>query len=778
MNRKQRRRQGKKTNRPGREAVAPAGPPDNLSDNLPEALIVEAFHAAQAGDYARAESLCERLAETHPDNPDRLLIQALIAERRGDGEGSLQYTAEAVALAPGYPEARNNHAKALEALGRLDEAAAAYGEAVRLNPDFAEAHFRLGRVLARRDDAEGALKAYEEAVRARPGDGDAWMEMGNALLRLGRIDEAIEALRKAVLAKPNDPVPYYNLGCALQRAGYVERPREVFEEAVRLNPGFAEAHHALAGAWKQVNDYAKALKSYRRAIAAAPDFAPAHAGLADALREMGQVDKARESFKRALALDPDNQGLKVKSALMLPVIPGSRQEIAAARHAFAENVEALAKGGLSLSDPYAEVGMTNFYLAYHEADDRPLQEAAAAMYLAACPSLGWAAPHCGAPAKKKAKRLRVGVCSQFMRDHTIGKQTLGVIKTLSRKRFEVIVFRLPGPEDDQSKAIDAAADRVVALPFDLAAARAAVAGEAPDILFYPDIGMDPFTYFLAFARLAPVQMTSWGHPDTTGIASMDYFLSCEGMEPDASDAHYSERLVKLKDLTTYYYRPKPPARDFTRAGFGLPDDAPLYLFPQTLFKIHPDFDRVFADLLGRDPEGRLVLIDDPFGGYWRKRLMKRFKGVFPAHADRVLFVPKMPLEDYFGLLTVADAVLDVPTFSGGNSSIEAFALGVPVVTWPGGFARGRITHACYRQMGIGDLTATDAGAFVGLCLRLAKDKDFHAAMKEKILAGVGRLFENKAMLAELEDFLEAAHDAWRRGDGLVSWIPGGPPERI
>jgi protein O-GlcNAc transferase len=158
--------------------------------------------------------------------------------------------------------------------------------------------------------------------------------------------------------------------------------------------------------------------------------------------------------------------------------------------------------------------MTNFYLAYHEQDDRALQEAVAAMFLETCPALSWTASHCEAPLKKR-KRLKIGICSAFMRDHTLGKQTLGVIKTLSRKRFEVFLFRLPGAEDEQSKAIDAAADKVVPTPMNLATAHDVIAGEKPDILFYPDIGTDPFTYFLSFARLAPVQMPSWGHPDTT-----------------------------------------------------------------------------------------------------------------------------------------------------------------------------------------------------------------------------------------------------------------------
>ena len=120
--------------------------------------------------------------------------------------------------------------------------------------------------------------------------------------------------------------------------------------------------------------------------------------------------------------------------------------------------------------------------------------------------------------------------------------------------------------------------------------------------------MSALTYFLAFARLAPLQCLTWGHPDTTGIANLDRFLSCDAMEPAGAERHYSETLVRLPGPTLHYARPALPARLKPRSAFGLPDDAHLYVCPQSLFKIHPDFDRALVELLRRDPQGLVVLI--------------------------------------------------------------------------------------------------------------------------------------------------------------------------
>ena len=199
------------------------------------------------------------------------------------------------------------------------------------------------------------------------------------------------------------------------------------------------------------------------------------------------------------------------------------------------------------------------------------------------------------------------------------------------------------------------------------------------------------------------------------------------------------------------------------ADYGLPDDVRLYVCPQALFKFHPQFDTVLGDLLRRAGEGRLILIDDKMGGKWKTLLMERFGRSFPDVVEHIIFAPHMPREKFNGLLVLADAVLDIPTFSGGNSSLEAFALGAPIVTWPQDFMRGRVTTAFYKQMGLSDLIATDADTYLDLALRLARDADFKHQMQAGIKANIDKLFERLDTVREMERFFIAAHDDWMTG---------------
>src|SRR5207237_3541625 len=126
----------------------------------------------------------------------------------------------------------------------------------------------------------------------------------------------------------------------------------------------------------------------------------------------------------------------------------------------------------------------------------------------------------------------------------------------------------PLRDDDMSRRSRAASDRALALPAELEAARRAIAALELDVLFYQDIGMEPFTYFLAYSRLAPVQCTSFGHPDTTGVAAVDYFVSSDLFEPANAAEHYSERLFLLQNAGTLAYYSRPPAGAGARPHLG------------------------------------------------------------------------------------------------------------------------------------------------------------------------------------------------------------------
>ncbi len=185
--------------------------------------------------------------------------------------------------------------------------------------------------------------------------------------------------------------------------------------------------------------------------------------------------------------------------------------------------------------------------------------------------------------------------SAYFRDHTIGRLNLQRLQHLKRERLHLTIVYTGGARDSMVEQFAACADEFVQLPRDIQSAMQMLAQLDLDVLVHADVGMDALTQTLAYSRFAPVQVATWGHPDTTGSAMMDYYLSSQHLERADGQADYSERLVLLPSLGIDYQRPQLSGHAKTRADLGLPVDRHLYACPQTLFKFHPDFDEVLAE---------------------------------------------------------------------------------------------------------------------------------------------------------------------------------------
>lgn len=282
-----------------------------------------------------------------------------------------------------------------------------------------------------------------------------------------------------------------------------------------------------------------------------------------------------------------------------------------------------------------------------------------------------------------------------------------------------------------------------------------IAEQKLDVLFFTDIGMEPFSYTLAFSRLAPVQCVTVGHPVTTGIGTIDYFISGEALETEQADQHYTEQLIRLKVLPTYYYRPQPRLPLKPKRHFGFGEREHIYVCPQTLFKIHPEFDALLGGILRGDPDGIVVLIQTVVPR-WEHLLRQRFAVTLPDVVDRIRFLPMLEHHDYVNLLAVADVQLDTLHFGGGRSSYDGFAVGTPIVTWPSAFLRGRITYSLCKRMDVLVTVASSAQQYIDTALRLGMDADYAAMVRAKIMADNSVLYENSTGIRELEQFFREA----------------------
>jgi len=570
----------------------------------------------------------------------------------------------------------------------------------------------------------------------------------------GQLSQAQELYRQLLAADDSRASVWLAAGRLASDTGRRAAAVDCFAKAVALAADDAEARIQYASVLQDRQDFEAARIQWRAACTLCPGAAMCWESLGIVEQALGECPNAAQAYQRAIALEP-TPCRHAQLATLISPIPASRAIIAFERSRMHAVLDSLLTNPVPPESLYPFVARcwTNFYLAYHGINDRDLQVQTCAAYRKICPSLNYTAAHCERPGDRSG-RIRVGMISQYFRSHSIGRTSRGLFAQVSRERFEVTaIFIEPLVEDAVSAAIRADAEHSLVLSRNLSEAREQIAALQLDILFYQDIGMEPFSYFLSYARLAPVQCVSFGHPDTTGVSTVDYFVSNELFEPEGAATHYSERLFLLRNLGTlaYYYRPQLRLPLKSRAAFGLASDCPLYLCPQNLFKVHPDMDDLLAGILRRDPHGMVVLVEGRVR-HWTGLLRRRWQQSMPDVCSRIVFVPRMSEHDYLNLIAIVDVMLDTVHFNGMNTSLEAFAVGTPVVTMPGAFQRGRHTQAMYRRMGIDGAIAHDGQGYIDEALRLGTDPEYRARASACILERNSVLFEDSEVIREFERF--------------------------
>lgn len=712
-------------------------------------LALLTLQSADAKDGYRFSLRARRL---DPDSAAYAVTHGHALLDLGRASEALDVLAMASVLAPLTAATWSGKAAALKALGRIDEAAAAYRAAIALAPGDGAVLYNLALARQTAGSPAEAAALYGRALAAAPRMVDALNNRGQARAELGQTSEALADFAAALAVAPVHVGALINRGNLLRRIGRGKEAISSLEQAVRLAPRNASALNDLAVALWAEGEEDRAIALYRTAVEAAPDRPEIAGNLASALNSAGRYEEAIDAYDQAIRRHPGEAGLKIRRWLSLPPVPESRDQIAELRQAMRGFLADPATARLALADPLAEVGAANFYLVYHGENDRDLAVAISAFYRHAAPMLSYVAPHCATG--RTGRRIRLGVCSKYLAGHTIGAMFGDLVCGIDRSRFELFLLRPPGLRDARAAEIASRAEHVIDLPGQLRGAQTRIADLGLDVLLYLDIGMEPFTYFLAHARLAAVQWVTWGHPVTTGISTIDAYLSPAAFEPEGAEAHYSERLVLSSSIPMHYRAETvPPAG--RKSDFGLPDDRPLYLCAQNVFKLHPDFDDWLGALLDADPRGMLCLIEGA-KPEWTRRLDRRLSARLGPALERVRFLPYMPKDRYMRLLGAADVALDPIHFGGSNTTLGAFSAGTPVVTWPGAYMRGRMTYGIYRTMGVADCIARDAADYAAIAARLANAPEARRDTVAAIRAAMPAVVGTTGAIRDLEELLAAA----------------------
>jgi protein O-GlcNAc transferase len=779
---------------------SPASPPQ--SPDL-KTRMATAMQLHNAGRLADADAIYSAVLQIDPDYVDALHLSGLVASQHGDKQRALELIGKAIAIKPDAPMFHNNLGNILSETGQDDAALAAFERVLQIKPGFVPALSNLGNLHHRAGRLDEAQRRYTEALQIDSEFMPARLGLGNLLLELQRHDEAAAQFKTILAADPRWPEPRAGIAACFHEQGKLEAAQEQYHAVVSLQPDNSQWRFSLGNVQRELGDMPAAMENFRAAIAAAPDwvhghyalaclhlhqgrlpeavaglqkavalddgYAEAHYNLGNAYRMQGALEKAQAEYERAGQLKPDFVAARWAACMArLPIIFESSEALLASRQAYREALEELSDG-LQLETPQqireaaSAVGSIQpFYLAYQGMNDRELQSIYGEMVCRIQSAAYGGLVAQGARPRSPRAKLRIGFVSGFFHHHSNWKMPLkGWVEQLDRERFE-----LYGYYTGQASSMDAVTEEARRVMHSFRTEPRfdnmlqAILDDQLDVLIYAEIGMDPMTVRLAGLRLAPVQCSSWGHPDTSGMPTIDYFLSSDLMEAPHADAHYSEKLVRLPNLSIHYTAlqyPIPPAGGYQRADFGLDANKTVYFCAQSLFKYLPQDDDVFPRIAKQVPDCQFAFLDYPNSPWLTEIFRQRLARAFERHglnsADHVVIVRHLSQAEYHGLNTVADIFLDSIGWSGCNSTLEAIACDLPIATTAGEMMRGRHTLSFMRMMGLDDLVTADRDGLIELAVQLGKDPAARRAMSQRIAANKHKLYGDRECIEGLADFL-------------------------
>jgi predicted O-linked N-acetylglucosamine transferase (SPINDLY family) len=705
---------------------AGGSPRDGAGGATPAGLIGEALEHHRRGQLAQAQACYRRVLEEQPENVDALHFLGVIAYQRGEHEEAEQLIGRALSLNAANAPAQNNLGNVLRERGRAPEAIDAYRRALALAPDYVDAHLNLAATLVREHRLEEAEAAYRQLLAVKPDAVEGLINLGNVLRERDRPDESIASYREAIRLRPDAAMAHYNLGCYLRDRGRTDEAIESLQRATALDPGMVDGHVALG----------------------------------NILSDIDRRPEAVAAYERALALDPEN--IQVRWAHTMSQVPAVYEydtQPGERRAAFAVSLAQLDASfvGERVLRGFSAVGVQQpFTLAYQEENNRELL----GRYGALCARLmaDWLArQRIPQGSRSRSGAVRVGIVSDHFRNHSVWNAIVkGWFGELDRERFAIHAYYMGKHEDTETAYAKERAARFVSGSRGLEGWVQAVLEDAPDVLIYPEIGMDPMTARLASLRLAPVQVTTWGHPETSGFPTIDYFISAEDFEPAGAEGNYTERLVRLPHLGCFYARSGVEPMNVDLRDFGVERDRPVFVCPGVPFKYGPAHDRVLVDIALALGRCRFLMFQHQTKSL-SERLARRLRASFARYGlefeEFVTFLPWLSRGAFFGTMRAADAYLDSIGFSGFNTAMQAVECGVPIVTREGAFLRGRLGSGILDRMGLRELVADSDERYVAIAVKLAGDAPYRDAIREKIRAACGPLFEDRAPIRALEEFL-------------------------
>ena len=572
------------------------------------------------------------------------------------------------------------------------------------------------------------------------------------LFAAARLEEAIKMAQRAAAAEPRSVEVQFALAQMLTDASRHAQAEFYLRKVVQLSPRFVTARVLLSRVLASLGKADEALAAANQALVMEPESPAAHLARASVLASRQRYGEAIAAMDDADRLAPGEPAFHLRTALMA--------ELGRCDQWLYERLgsSAAAAAGPEGVNPWAY---------YACACSRLNAEELAAVHRRVGDEVSrWPLPPIE-PLRNTADRervLRIGFISADICEHPVAHFLEPLLEQLDRARARSVLYINCDRADAVTKRLcgHAESHRLVAGLSETALAKR-VRDDGIDVLVDLAGHTDGSAALMFRSRLAPVQVNWLGYPHSTGLRCFEGRLVDSNTDPAGSEHLASEPLVRL-DPCFICYKPPAVAPDVAARAEGPPTFGSF----NSLWKLSDATAALWARVLEATPGSRLLLKGGAFADAWaREQFYERFAAL-GVERGRIELIGRTPgTTEHLALYRRVDVGLDPTPYNGTTTTCEALHMGVPVVTLAGDRHGARVGTTLLRGVGLHELVAPTADAYVEIASRLAGDASRLAGLRLTLrsqLAG-SVVCDGTAFARRFEGAVRGLWRAWCGGRG-------------
>jgi predicted O-linked N-acetylglucosamine transferase (SPINDLY family) len=746
----------------------------------------EALSLAISKKELEAKKIYEILVFFFFDNAELFHQLGTLYFHLKDYENSINFEIKAIELNPEEGMYYYGLGLIYEKLENYQQAINAYSKALEKDQKHADTYSTLGNILTNLNQIEAAEKIYKEAIDNEINHFGIYLNYGNLLLAQDKNLEAIELYKKAIPLFHDYPDIYHNLAIAWRKIGDLSEAEVNLGRALFYEGKDDDAFKVFEKCrtlyriddwdyWNEIsiyymisNKYETLLGKVEQGVQKFPDSIRQRVYVIACLMRFYRHDEARTfalSCINYFSQEPEKQFIfKLLHHSIIPVIYHSQEEILVTRQRYDDELQSLLSEIHLISEvakPYIMFALEirgSHYLHFHGCNDLQFQclygQLATYFIQSYFPEFTKSLKL----SKVTNRKIRVGyVC---VRSQGLGQLFVDWIKLRNINLFEVFFYDLGQDISAKTEKFSIFSDHYCHCPWNIEQVAERIHQDKLDILVFLDTVIESKLHTLSFFRFAPIQCATWGHPVTTGSPQIDYFLGSDAMEPTNAQDHYSEKLIRLPNLGVYLHpidvSMLAPKLIMSKKDFNLEETDIVYISCQMLSKYLPQHDYLYPEIIRQVPNAKILFFNayesDAITDIFRERLAKEFQSHQLNFDNYCLFSPRLAYEKYINILLLADVFLDTLGWSGGITTFDVIACGLPMVTMPGELMRGRQTYGMLKTMEIEEMIIYSEIDYIQLAVKLGNDRQFQQRMRQQICKQRHKLYYDQSCIEALEKF--------------------------